>query len=312
MNDESTDRPLPRNSTSDEQAANMQRWNERCLVIDQLRRDVGEALPNTSRFTQDIHLFMLVIVEHLGDTWVAANAEFHAEEKPGMGAKYLRRDSDPEILTLAQHYLRLRELARRLFAFADEEFYDRLCANVSRRDLEGAAFEADVVQLLLALPVLIDLREERNVKGDDYDIDVWLHIPNVKWSIEVKTKHDDGPYTQNGLLNTIRHARKQLPANGLGSIFFKVPQTWVNEPAYKAEAAGLFESFFRNTSRVHAVVVVWDIYTHDADNEKSWSWKSGRAVYRSPKIDPQLDELLGHYEKLWSQPYDFVDLIFPF
>ncbi|MBJ7325471.1 MULTISPECIES: hypothetical protein [Nocardiaceae] len=306
------DRPLPRRKTLDEQADDLQRWNQRWLEVERLRRVVEEAMPGRSRFTQEIHLFMFIIEAHLGSDWVTANAEFHADEKPGKGAEYLRRDSDLRIPELSQHYLRLRELARRLFAFEDENFYGRLRANLLRRDLEGAAFEADVVQSLLALPVLIDLRGERNVKGDDYDIDVWLRPPHKKWSIEAKTKHDDGPYTRGGLLNTIRGARRQLPANGIGSIFIKVPQAWASNPAFQAEAEEAIESFLRNTSRVHAVVIVWDIYSYDSVNEKSWSWKPARMVYRSPDIDPLVDELLGFYERLWSQPRDYAELIFPF
>lgn len=312
MTGDTPDRPPPRRRTPNEQADEMQRWEERCRLIDEVRLYLDENLSDTSQYTRDIAQFKYVIGDHLGASWVAANAEFHAPEKPGKGAKYLRRDSDPEIATLAQHYLRLGELARRLFEFAAEDFYELLCANLSRRDLEGAAFEADVVRTLLGLPMLIDLREERNVIGDDYDIDVWLRLPNTKWSIEVKTKHDAGPYTRTGLLNTIRGARKQLPAGGLGTIFLKLPQAWATDPDYQGEVVKVFDSFFRNTSRVHAVVTVWDIITHDAANEKSWSWKPGRAVYRSPTIDRLLDELLGHYELLWGQPFDLAGPNAPF
>lgn len=306
-------RPLPRRKTPDEQAADFRRLEARCDAIDQLRRQLDKELPNSSRFARDIELFKDVIGQHLGRAWVMANAQFHADEKPGNGAKYLRRDAPLDITTAAQHYLRLHELASRLFEFSDEDFYERMCANLSRRDLEGAAFEADVVRMLVSMPrLLIDLRGERNVKGDDYDIDVWFRVPDLKWSIEVKTKQDEGPYSKNGLLNTIRGARRQLPVGGTGSIFLKLPHAWATDARYQAEAAEVFESFFGSTSRVQAVVTVWDVFTHDPENEKSWDWEPARCVFRSSKIDRMLDELLDHYERLWGQRVDLAAPTAPF
>jgi len=70
-------------------------------------------------------------------------------------------------------------------------------ANLRRRDLEGAAFEADVVRMLCAGPFVVDLRQDRGAKGDDYDTDLRLH--NRVRPIEVKIGAEDVPYSDRAL-----------------------------------------------------------------------------------------------------------------
>ncbi|MBP1158616.1 hypothetical protein [Rhodococcus sp. PvR099] len=307
--------PSPRRKTPDEQAVDVIRWEESCALVDRLRGDISEGFPKLSQFTRDLHLFMLVLELHLGDEWVGANADIATSSRdvrPGPGGKYLRRSGDLDVPTLAEHYQRLGELARRLFEFRNEDFYETLRDNLMHRDLEGAAFEADVVRWLVRLPVLIDLRRERGTKGDDYDIDLWLRIPDLKLSIEVKTRAEDCPYAKNRLLNTLRQARKQLPKGGMGAIFMKLPTSWSSDPSYLGEVDGVLAGFFRNTTRVHAVVMVWDDFTFSGPAGKSWMWEPGHAVYRSPTIDSVIDEMLGHYERMWAQPVDLAAPRAPF
>jgi hypothetical protein len=146
------------------------------------------------------------------------------------------------------------ELARRLFELGQEPFYERLLANLRRRDLEGAAFEADVVRMLCAGPFVIDLREEHGTKGDDYDIDLWLK--ERVWPIEVKTRAENVRYSDRALAKTIERARAQLPREGIGTIFLKVPAKWLADAAYRRNYADVINDRIQATNRVYSIVLV--------------------------------------------------------
>ena len=163
-----------------------------------MRADIDAHFPQVSEADRSYFIGTLVIENNLGTDWLQRNVTAAGPRTPA--GSYLRsgpRDS----LEKHEHYLRTMELARRLFELGQEPFYERFLANLRRRDLEGAAFEADVVRMLCAGLFVIDLREEHGNKGDDYDIDLWLK--ERAWSIEVKTRAENVRYSDRALARTL-------------------------------------------------------------------------------------------------------------
>ena len=264
-----------------------------------MRADIDAHFPQVSEADRSYFIGTLVIENNLGTDWLQRNVTAAGPRTPA--GSYLRsgpRDS----LEKHEHYLRgTMELARRLFELGQEPFYERFLANLRRRDLEGAAFEADVVRMLCAGLFVIDLREEHGNKGDDYDIDLWLK--ERAWSIEVKTRAENVRYSDRALARTLERARSQLPHEGIGTIFVKVPTGWLADGTYRRNYADVVNDRIRATRRVHSIILVWDKWRKKTFGN-GLDWSRDFRVFRSPLIDPDIAYLLNFYERAWTMEFD--------
>jgi hypothetical protein len=296
----SNERPRvrPRPVTKYEQVLRTKEWLAACEDIVTIRKDLEETFPEISEANRNYFIGTLVIENNLGTDWTQRHVTGAGPRTPA--GVYLR-SGPKDSLEMHEHYVRTMELARRLFELGQESFYDRLVDNLSQRDLEGAAFEADVVRMLCAGPFVIDLRAERGTKGDDYDIDLWLH--DRVWPIEVKTRAEDVPYSDRALAKTLERARTQLPRGGVGTIFFKVPTHWLAGSLYRRGHADVVQDRIRATTRVQSVILVWDKWTPKTFGA-GFSWSRGVEVFRAASADPDIAYLLKFYEKVWRMRMD--------
>jgi hypothetical protein len=271
-----------------------------------MRSALEEQVPDFTSARLDLFIATLVIENNLGKEWVSRHIDGNAV-RPSPG-NYLRcRPSDS--MERHEHYVRVMELGRRIFELGQEHFAQRLIQNLQRRDLEGAAFEADVVRMLIALPLVVDLREERGTKGDDYDIDLWVQ-PSRRWPIEVKTRDDDAPYSDKALSRTLGRARSQLPPDHPGMVFLKVPTSWLGDGTYRRNYSDVVNSFLRGTGRVHAVVLVWDAWTPKTFGT-GFNWKRDFRTFRTRDVDDSMGFVLDALSEFWSAPWD-IGPIAPF
>lgn len=283
-----------------QQAERYEQWALASKDIIDLRADLNMRFPDQSTAELDTFIATLVIGNNLGEDWVARHIDGECSRR--RGNSYLRT-APANLMERHEHYLRIMELARRIFELGQESFANLLNDNLRQRDLEGAAFEADVVRMLVALPrVALDLRPEHGTKTDDYDIDVWLGTEQ-RWSIEVKTRAESSPYSAKALARTLGRARSQLPPDGVGTIFMKVPTPWLGEADYRYGHADTVMNMLRNTSRVHAVVLVWDQWTLKPSGH-GFNWKRGFRIFRANRIDELVGRLLDFYEQIWKGPWD--------
>ena len=81
--------------------------------------------------------------------------------------------------------------------------------------------------------------------------------------------------TENSVLNTLDKAHKQLPTDKPCVIFLKIPEMWTTDKVCAGLMAKVLNDFFRNSRRVAAVVIHWEIYADAGDDGKM----SGR-MYR--------------------------------
>jgi len=195
---------------------------------------------------------------------------------------------------------RLWRLGRLLFDLQSYEFFGDFLANVKQRDLLGALFEAEVVRMLMQLPARTALRVPRGQKGLDYDID--FGSSGLRIAVEVKAKDEKITFSARTVRYTLQDARRQLPKNGFGLIFLRVPYSWINDPEYHAGIDAPIGSLLRTTSRVQAVVLVRDELVDRT--AKTMRFEPSQRVLRRKDINPDVERLLTFLEQLWASDWD--------
>jgi hypothetical protein len=292
-------RDFPAPYTVEETAQRTREFIKASDGIVEMRKAIDAQFPDVPAASRDLSVATLVIENNLGIEWVKRHIDGQAIRSGG--SNYLRsRPSNS--MERHERYLRVMELGRRVFELGQERFAERLLENLRRRDLAGAAFEADVVRMLVSLPMVVDLRAERGTKGGDYDIDLWLR-PDLCWAFEVKTCADHSLYSDKALSRTLDRARSQLPATGIGIIFLKVPTQWLGSGNYLRSHSDVVSGFLRQTRRVQAVVLVWDAWIPKTIGS-GFNWKRGFRTYRTERVNEELDFLLDAFSEFWRAPWD--------
>lgn len=303
-----TDRwQAPAQPSVDEQAERTAAWIAECALIEDMRESASREFPDVPIPFINYFIATIVIENNLGTEWFEAHVGADHRKNP---TNIFLRSSPGTRLERRDHYLRVMELGRRIFELGQETFIEVLIKNLKRRDLAGAAFEADVIRMLVSLPVIVDLRLESGVKGDDYDIDLWV-TPETPLAIEAKTRAETGPYSDSRLKDTLQTAREQLPKDGLGAIFVKVPAQWLGDALYLSNHAEVIDHFLRGTTRVQFVVLVWDKWVI-GDAGKILRSEVGRRIFRSSNIAALPRFWIDGYEKIWGTGIDVIAPNAPF
>jgi hypothetical protein len=269
--------------------------------------EIGERFSELSVAQIDYLIATLVIENNFGTEWYEAHVEASHRDDP---TNVFLRSGPKTPAERRDHQLRVMELARRVFELGQETFIDQLINNLRQRDLEGAAFEAEVIRMLVSLPVVVNLRTPSGVKGDDYDIDLWM-TPDTPLAIEVKTRGEAGPYSDKALAGTLEKARSQLPKSGLGAIFVKAPAPWLEDSQFFDNHATVVNTFLKKTQRVQFVVVVWDEWIAQ-DTACGWRWERRRRVFRSTAIADLSEFWIDGYERIWGTGIDILAPNAPF
>ena len=68
---------------------------------------------------------------------------------------------------------------------------------------------------------------------------------------------------------TLSDLRRQLPKGTAGIGFVRLPYEWVNADGFADELGSVLDEFFRNTSRVNAIVLVWEEWVDLADGKRA-------------------------------------------
>lgn len=156
----------------------------------------------------------------------------------------------------AHHQHHVIKLGHMLFRLKELSGYDYFIKALKTADLSSTIFELEVANLLYDSKYHIKFIERSCNKGDDYDLQANILTENI--NVEVKTKRDGALlFEGNSLENTLRKAKKQVPRNQAGIVFIGIPLEWTLQPDTEKIINGRLESFFRNTSRIVKVVLMW-------------------------------------------------------
>ncbi|MFI5913799.1 hypothetical protein [Dactylosporangium sp. NPDC051541] len=278
-------------------------WFESLNAIDALRADLVRDRPDLRPTEISYCIANIVIQKFLGDAWWG---EHLAGGTTGQ-AIYLRSHRSYRGAP-GEHVQRVVSLGRRVFEFQDMPWFGDLVANLQRRDLHGAVFEAEVLHMLTSIPLEFRLRAPVGEKGRDYDIGV--DLGGTEWAIEVKSRADDSDYRAGALMKTLEGARRQLPGDGIGTTFVRVPYAWTKSGLYRRQSADEITDHLRQTSRVHAVVLVWDHWTETAFSGLHWQRRT--RVFLDERADLRVTKFLRTYDRLWSGDVDLLSIAAPF
>lgn len=287
----------PRQVSQNEQVLRTRAWTEVSDEIRLMKASILEKFPSMRDIEATYFIATLVIENNLGTSWLNDHV---LTGSPRRRDDYLRSGAMVR-QEKYEHVHRVHELARRILELGQEDFAPQLLDSLRTRDLLGAAFEADVVRMLISGPFIVDLRNARGVLGDDYDIDLWL-TPERPWAIEVKTKNEDEPWRPGKLGSTMKRARKQLPAKGAGGIFIRVPRSWMADDLYRQACIEELKSSLRNTSRVQAVVLVWEEWRDNSIGGRTPVRR--HKIIRQNPLNATVEGLLAFFDAAWNFDWD--------
>jgi hypothetical protein len=93
----------------------------------------------------------------------------------------------------------------------------------------------------------------RGKRGDDYDLEIICH--NYTRCGDIKCKLESTELSSGTIERTLRNSRDQLPPDGPGVFFLKLPQRWMENPDWqRITGQGAINFFKRGTQRVASVV----------------------------------------------------------
>lgn len=271
-------------SIEDETPVEVQ-WLRYVDVVRQIMADFAADGGHTDSQTRVI--FAEHFVAHfLGDQWL----ENHFGSYKGSTAE-----------EHAQFKYMIWRLGRLLFDLQSFDWFDGLVDNLRQRDLAGALFEAEVARLLMQVPVKAALRVPTGETGEDFDID--LGGAGLTVAVEVKAKDADTPFTRRTVKNTLDRARKQLPKGGVGLVFMRIPRSWVTGQTLQELESEVVRSL-RNTSRVQAVILVWDELASRTGT--TMRFESRQRVIPRDDIHDEVARLLGFLQQAWLSEWDAI------
>jgi hypothetical protein len=90
-------------------------------------------------------------------------------------------------------------------------------------------------------------------RGNDYDLEIICH--NQKRCGDTKCKLESTEISSATITNTLQSSRDQLPPDGPGVFFIKIPQIWMANPDWqRITGQGAIDFFAMGTQRVASVV----------------------------------------------------------
>jgi len=132
------------------------------------------------------------------------------------------------------------------------------CVDRLKEAKDSAAVEAGYAELHIAKMLYINewpfrLIKPQNKRGDDYDLEIICY--NQTRCGDTKCKLESTELSTATVAKTLKNSRDQLPVDGPGVLFIKIPQQWTVMPDWqKIVGQGAVEFFSRGTQRVASVV----------------------------------------------------------
>lgn len=120
------------------------------------------------------------------------------------------------------------------------------------------AAEAGYAELHIAKMLYVNewpfrIIKPRGKRGDDYDLEIICH--NQTRCGDTKCKLKSTGLSSATIKNQLKNSRDQLPPNGPGVFFIKIPQKWMANPDWQRIAGeGALDFFNSGTQRVASVV----------------------------------------------------------
>jgi len=227
------------------------------LTLDMIRRKFEVVLargdgPGTAYH----HALYSALAHFLGEAWLHTHVLYGC---PRQG--YLSMNPtmvDNEFGFDKAHTQRVLQLAETLFNLQAVQGLDKRLDLLFSGQIESTMAELDFGMFLRMQGADFRYVPTSGVKGRDYDVEL-IYPDGLIACADSKCKIDGSAFSRDGLLSTLKKARKQLPADRPGIAFVKVPQEWVDRETGNLglgdDVGDLLDEFFRATERMVLVAL---------------------------------------------------------
>jgi hypothetical protein len=205
----------------------------------------------------------------MGNEWVNQNVfpfEDISSRQVNVRREFLRTESIDHSDRF-KHQDRVVHLAELLFNLRLVPGFSQKLVALQTAELESLYSELEAAGLLIRSGIDFYFVVPTGELGEDYDVEIisstTTHIP-----VELKTKVEDTKLSKNTLLSSLGSARKQMPSDRQGIVFVKIPEDWIRDQGIANIVKNALDEFFRNTSRVIAVVFRWEEWYSNEEGQR--------------------------------------------
>jgi hypothetical protein len=227
------------------------------LTLDMIRRKFEVVVARgDGPGTANHHALYYVLAHFLGEAWLRTHVLYGCPRQGYLSMNPTMVDDDFGVDQA--HTQRVLQLAETLFNLQGVQGLDERLDMISSGQIESTMAELDFGMFLRMQGVDFRYVPASGVKGEDYDVEL-LYPDGLIACADSKCKLDGSAFSRDGLLSTLKKARKQLPANRPGIAFVKVPQEWVDRDTGNLglgdDVGDLLDEFFRTTERMVLVAL---------------------------------------------------------
>lgn len=220
--------------------------------------DLEETRKSFSQEIRDNHsretfTLAVTIVRHFfGHEWYMDHIFQDAESSRPDG--FMRIDYTPGAKGEAKTS-RLLDFAENLFNLQHIDGFDDRVKQMRTGDIEATFAEFDFGRFLYIHGIDFKFVTPSGISGRDYDYRI-RYADGREVCADAKCRLEGTEIRAETIMNALRKARSNnLPPHEPGSVFVKVPQTWLEDEPTRRGIYDIVRDFLRNTKRVVTVVV---------------------------------------------------------
>lgn len=247
------------------------------LTEDHLRQFVADfERAAGTRASNLVRLYLVAaeaLVNYLSPEWAAKHVFSTADPNT-----FLR--PNPVLLPdRFKHQDRVISLAEMIFNFqAVEGVEERVKIILSAGDVESTVAELEGAKLLYRGGLVFRFVSPSGPRGSNYDVEI--DLPGMEVPCEMKCKLEATDLGSKTIKDTLNTARSQLPTDGPGVVFVKIPESWVQSTEIVEGVSSALQEVFRNTGRISLVVFHWE----------EWYFPEGGGAVRVVRFRPEHNE----------------------
>ncbi len=205
---------------------------------------------------------------------------------------------------------RVIKLAELLFNLCSVEGFEEKLEDLSNKDLESVYAELQCAGFIAHRSIPFRFVTPSGTRGCDYDVEM-LNVEGKPIPTEIKTKVEGTAISMSTIKSSLDAARRQLPSGCPGVAFVKIPEAWVSDPEVAEQVAQALEEFFRNTTRVAAIVFFWEEWMllstgQSVCLEKFRVKRNEKTSLGSSSISIIFGQLAGPPDAKWTNFLDFA------
>jgi hypothetical protein len=167
--------------------------------------------------------------------------------------------------------------------------FPKVLAMIKAGDIEAGFAELEVGKLLAINSRKFEFNLPTFIKGEDFDLEI--RFGNMTACADTKCKLEDTKRSVGTLIESLRKAQGQLPADRPGIVFVKLPQTWNPDGldgSHSDAIQEVCEKFFRGTGRIVSVVFYFSL-TLDFGSESAGYLMSTERINPNHRFDQNVD-----------------------